>query len=285
MTSAVQRLPKHTIKLTITLPWSEVRETYEKVIDHVVGETELPGFRKGKAPKKLVEEKIDKTHVYEDVIKQIVPKAYADSLKEHSLKPIVSPRVAIQQAEVGKDWQFEALTCEQPTVTLKNYKTEIAKLKGAKKIWVPGSAPAKQDEEQKKGVELSEVLRILLNESEVEIPDILIEDQVNRKLSDLIDQVKQLGMTVEQYLLSKGLTSPQLRAQYTKEAEETLKLEFILEKVADEEKITVTQEEIDQTINKSTDPKQKQELQNQRYYLSMLLRRQKTLDTLARPIV
>lgn len=285
MTSAIQRLPKHTVKLTITLPWDDVRETYEKVLEHVVSEIELPGFRKGKAPRKMVEDKVDKAHVYEDVLKQIVPKAYADALKQHEVKPIVSPRVTIIKAEADKDWQFEALTCEQPQVKLKNYKEEIAKLKGAKKIWVPGSAKQNPNEDEKKGVELSEVLRILLNSSEIEIPAMIIEDQVNKKLSDLIDQVKQLGMTVEQYLMSKGLTSDQLRAQYTKEAEETLKLEFILEKVADEEKIVVTVAEIEAAINKSSDPKQKQEMQSQKYYISMILRRQKTLDTLTRPIV
>ncbi len=285
MTSAVQKLPKHTFKLTITLPWNEVMVTYDKVVNHVVSETELPGFRKGKAPRKMVEEKIDKSKIYEEVIKQIVPKAYADSLKQHDITPIVSPRVTIIQAQENKDWQFEALTCQQPTVKLKNYKTEITKLKGGKKIWVPGSPTAKHGEEEKKGVELSEILRVLLTESEIEIPDLLIEDQVNRKLSDLIDQVKQLGMTVEQYLLSKGLTSDKLHSQYRKETEETLKLEFILEKVADNEKIVVTDDEIEQTINKTTDPKQKEALQNQRYYISMLLRRQKTLDTLSKPIV
>lgn len=285
MTSALQRLPKHTVKLTITIPWSEVKDTYQKVLDQVVAGAEVPGFRKGKAPKKIVEEKIDKSHIYEEVIKQLVPDIYANALKEHNLKPIVSPRISVIAASEGKDWQFEALTCEQPEVKLKNYKQEIAKLKGAKKIWVPGSAPAKQDNNEKKGVQLSETLRVLLNETEVEIPDLLIEEQANKKLSDLIDQVRQLGMTIEQYLMSKGLTSQQLRAQYAKEAEETLKLEFILEKIADEEKITVSNSEIDEALAAIKDEKQKQALQSQKYYISMILRRQKTLDSLTKPIV
>lgn len=283
MTSALQRLPKHTVKLTITIPWSEVKDTYQKVLDQVVAGAEVPGFRKGKAPKKIVEEKVDKSHLYEEVIKQLVPDIYANALKEHNLKPIVSPRISVIAASENKDWQFEAVTCEQPEVKLKNYKQEIAKLKGAKKIWVPGSP--KENEEQKKGVQLSETLRVLLNESEVEIPDLLIEDQANKKLSDLIDQVRQLGMTIEQYLMSKGLTSEQLRAQYAKEAEETLKLEFILEKIADEEKITVSNSEIDEALAAIKDEKQKQALQSQKYYISMILRRQKTLDSLTKPIV
>ncbi len=285
MTSALQRLPKNTVKITITIPWSEVKTTYEKVLNLVIGETEIPGFRKGKAPKKLVEEKIDKTKVYEEVARQLVPKSYSEALIQHNITPIVSPRVSVTSAQEEKDWQFEIITCTQPTVKLKNYKEEISKLRSAKKIWVPGKDMKKQAEEEKKGVELSEILTVLLNNSEVEIPNILIEDQVNKKLTDLIDQVRSLGMNVEQYLLSKGLTSDQIRNQYSKESEETLKLEFILEKIADAEKITVSDSEIEEAINKVKDEKQKQNLQSQKYYISMLLRRQKTLDSLSRPIV
>lgn len=285
MTTALQRLPKHTLKLIITIPWNDIKDTYQKVVEQIVNEAEIPGFRKGKAPKKLVEEKIDKTKIYEEVVKEIVPKAYSDAIKEHNITPIVSPRISVVSASENKDWQFEALTCEEPTVKLKNYKDELAKLRGAKRIWVPGKDMKKQTEDEKKGIEISEVLRVLLSQSEVEIPDMLIEDQVNKKLADLVDQVKHLGMTTEQYLLSKGITSDLLKAQYRKEVEETLKLEFILEKVANNEKITVSDKEIEEAVAAVSDPTQKQALEKQKYYLSMILRRQKTLDSLTKPIV
>lgn len=285
ITSALEKLPKHTLKLTITLPWSEVKDTYERVMEDVVKNADVSGFRKGKAPRKLVEEKIDKTKVYQEVIQQIVPKAYADSVKEHSLRPIVSPRVNVLKAKEGEDWQFEATTAEQPEVKLGEYKAEVAKLKGAKKIWVPGKDMKEEDEKAKKGVELSEILKLLLKNATIEIPPSLIEDQVNKKLSDLVDQIKGLGMNVEQYLMSKGITSEQLRAQYAREAEETLKLEFILEKIADDEKITINDKEIDEAIAAIKDEKERANLTNQRYYISMLLRRQKTLDSLSKPIV
>lgn len=285
MTSAIERLPKHTIKITITLPWSEVKTSYEKVIEMLVLQAEIPGFRKGKAPRKLVEEKIDKAKIYEEVAKEIVPKAYEQSLKDHQVSPIVSPRINVTQAQEGKDWQFAVITCTQPEVNLGNYKAEVAKLKGAQKIWVPGSDPKQQSEEEKKGANLSQVLKVLLSSCTVDIPDLLIEDQLNKKLADLVDQVRQLGMTVESYLMSKGLTSEMLRSQYKKEAEDTLKLEFILERIADEEKVTVSAAEIAAAIGKVENETERKNLEDQKYYLSMLLRRQKTLDTLLHPIV
>lgn len=286
MTTALTRLPKSTVKLTITLSWEEVKNTYQKFLGSVAKNAEIPGFRKGKAPKKMVEDRVDKTKLYEEVIRELVPKAYADALKEHHLHPIVSPRVNVISAAESKDWQFEAVTCEQPEVKLGNYRIEIAKLKGAKKIWVPGATKQNlNEEEEKKGASLSEILTVLLQNSTIEIPDLLIEDQVNKKLTDLIDQVKTLGMSVEQYLLSKGITSDQLKVTYRKEAEDTLKLEFILESVADQEKITVSDTEIEAFISKGKDEKEKNALKSQKYYISMLLRRQKTIDSLSKPIV
>ena len=70
-TSILKQLPKSTAELEITIPWSEIKTTYQVVLDQVTKESEIPGFRKGKAPKKMVEEKIDKGKIYEEVIKRI----------------------------------------------------------------------------------------------------------------------------------------------------------------------------------------------------------------------
>jgi FKBP-type peptidyl-prolyl cis-trans isomerase (trigger factor) len=285
MTTAVEKLPKSTIKITVTLAWSEIKDTYDKIIADLIKDSELPGFRKGKAPKKLIEEKMDKTKVYEEVIKQVVPKAYADAVKENNLNPIISPRINILQASENKDWQFTALTCTQPSVNLRNYKDEVNKLKHTPKIWIPGKDNKKEEKDDKKGIELSQILQLLLKEVDIEVPELLIEDQVNRKLSDLVDQVKQAGLTVEKYLLSKGITIDQLKNQYWKESEETIKLEFILEAISDKENIQVSDDEINAAITKIEDKNQQEALKNQKYYIATLLRRQKTLDSLIKPIV
>ncbi len=76
MTTSLNRLPNGTIELTITLSWPEIEKTYHQVVQDFVSKAEIPGFRKGKAPQEMVEEKLDKTKVYEEVLKDAVPKAY-----------------------------------------------------------------------------------------------------------------------------------------------------------------------------------------------------------------
>jgi len=277
MTVAINRLSNGTIELTITIPWVDVKTTYDKVVDDFVKETELPGFRKGKAPRKLVEENLDKGKVYEEVLKEIVPKAYTEALKQENLTPIISPRIEVIAAQDNKDWQFKALICERPEVKLGNYQETIARLKRERqtKIWVPGKT---EKEEKPQELTLDEVLDALLKTNQVEVPALLIEDEVNRMLSRLIDQTQKLGLTVEQYLISQGKTAEGLRAEYSQQANRNLALEFILETIADQEKIQVSDEEIEKVIGQIKDPKEQESLRNQKYYLASILRRQKTLD-------
>ena len=82
MTSTLQRLPDETIELTITIPWADIAQKYEQAIEETVKNAEIAGFRKGKAPRIAVEEKLDKTKIYEEVLKDLLPKAYNEATSQ-----------------------------------------------------------------------------------------------------------------------------------------------------------------------------------------------------------
>lgn len=279
MTVAVNRLANGTIELTITIPWSDVKTIYDKVVNEFVKKEELPGFRKGKAPRKLVEENLDNRKVYEEVLKQVIPGAYTDAVRQENLTPIISPRIEVIATQDGKDWQFRAQTCERPEVKLGNYKEALSLLKKTKpaKIWVPGKT---EKDEKSRGVSLEELIKTVLEISKIQIPALLIEDGVNRMLSRLIDQTQKLGLTVEQYLQSSGKTIDSLRTEYRNQSAYDLALEFVLETIADQEKIQVDDEEIEKFIEKVKDASEKESLRTQGYYIASVLRKQKTLDYL-----
>lgn len=272
MKSKLEKLENQTIKLSITIPFDEVKKTKEEVILEAVKNAELPGFRKGKAPRKLIEEKLDQAKIKEEVLKKLLPKTYLEAVKEHNLHPIINPKVHIEKLEDDKDWQFHALTCEEPKVTLGDYKENIKKITAKTKIIVPGKEP-----EQPK---LEEIMQALLASVKAEIPGILIEQEVEKLLSQTLDEIKKLGLTLDQYLQSTGKTPQSLKEEYTKKAESDIKLEFVLQKVAEEEKITVDQKEIDEAILKAQNETERKNLEANRYLLAAILRQQKTLDFL-----
>ena len=284
MNTAMQRLSDGTIELTITIPWQDVQKSYDHVVAEIVQKTELSGFRKGKAPKKLVEEKLDRGETYEEVLKHVIPEVYSKAVTEQKLHPIVTPKIELKEATEKKDWVIRALTAEKPEIALGDYKKALSNLKAskAKKIWVPGQEPAKGEEkEEETKPTLEELLATLFQTVKVSIATILIDHEVNRLLSELIDQTKKLGLTVEQYLSSTGKTAESVRKEYEEQAKRTLTLEFALEKIADTEGIIISDDDIDTVIKTAKTDEEKQALEGQRYYIASVLRRQKTLDFLA----
>lgn len=280
MKSTIQTAPDGSIEFTITLPWADIQSTYMEVVTETAGNAEIAGFRKGKAPKQIVEENIDKTKAYEETIKRLVPKAYTDAVQEHKVAPIMMPQVELKEAQEGKDWVISAKTCERPKISLKDYRKVISDLKSekAKKIFVPGKD--NPSEEKPKGPTVDEVLDKLLTAVEATIPEILLEHEVTHQLSLLVDQTKKLGLTVEQYLTSTGKTVDSIRTDYKDIALKNLTLEFGLEAISEKENTVVNDEEVTKIIAGTKTEEERKNLESQRYYLTSLIRRQKTLDAL-----
>ncbi len=274
-----------TVELTLSIPWESIQKTYNEVVEDFVKETELPGFRKGKAPRSAVEEKLDKTKVYEEVLQRLIPKLYAEAVQQEKIHPIVMPKINLVEAKEGQEWKILAITCEKPDIKLGKYKEAIHDLKASnKKIWLPGeeqkkpASPAGGDEEK---VKLDELLQIVYTSITTVLPKILLEQEVNRLLSDLVDQTKKLGLSVEQYLASTNRTADGIRHEYEEQAKRTLTLEFGLEAIADIEGVIISDDDINAVIKTAKSDDERKAMENQKYYLATILRRQKTIDMLA----
>lgn len=286
MSTAISKRTDGTIELTLTIPWANVKTSYEEMVDKAVENAEVTGFRKGKAPRNLVEEKLDKSKVYEEVIGALLPKVYNEAVTAEKLKPIITPKVELKEATENKDWIVRILTCEKPTLTIGDYKKAITDLKATKqkKIWVPGEEPKKDEEGKAENANkptLDELLKALYSIITATLPELLMEHEVNRLLSDLIDQTKKLGLSVEQYLASTGRNADSIRSEYAEQAKRSLTLEFALEDIADKEGILISDDDIDTVIKSSKSEEEQKALSGQRYYLASILRRQKTLDFLS----
>ncbi len=270
----LERLPDGTVKITITIPEEKIKKAHEEAVADLVKQASVAGFRKGKAPGKLVEEKLNKEQVREEILKKLLPQAYSLAVQEHNLKPIMNPKLHVEKIEEGQDWVITTLTCELPDVTLGDYKKNVQKLTAKSKIILPG-----KEEEQKKPA-MEKIVKAVLESTKVKVPGILLEQETDRLLSQLLNDIKKLGLSLDQYLASTKRTPDDLRAEYSKRAEEDIKLEFVLQKIAEEEKITVSANEIDEAIQKAKDPGEKQNLEANKYLLAGILRQQKTLDFL-----
>lgn len=234
------------IKLTLTAPWETVKKAYDSVLTTYVQAAELDGFRKGKAPRALVETRVGKTKLFEATIDAILPKLYADEVTQKALKPIAAPHIHPISLEEGKDWVFEVETAEAPQVSLDDYVETVKAVKAKNSLWTPGKDPkAPQPTEEEK---LKTIFSALLEKIHVTIPEILVREDVNTTLSGLVRQLEKMHIPVEDYLKSVNKTADQLRQEYAMSSLTTLQLEFIIAAIARAEKITAEEKEVDAVI-------------------------------------
>ena len=280
------RQPDGTIQLTITLDKGLIQKIFSKFLAEAIKEVELPGFRKGKAPKKLAEEKIDKNKIYELIIQELVPEAYLEAVKENQLKPIISPKIELLKTKENEDWEIRATTCEAPKIELKDYRKIISQALAPVKLWTPEKGDKADSEKKTEATQeekIQKTIEILLKNFSFSLPQVIVEDELNRSLTNLLNQVNSLGMTVEQYLQSSGKTSSQLREEYQAKIESELRLLFILSEIANREEIKISDQEIESLAKASGDEKLSRQLSDplQKEYLKGILARRKALETLA----
>ncbi len=283
VTTALQKEPNGTIRLTITIPNSDVKKAWEEVIEEIVRNAEVQGFRRGKAPRKLVEEKVDKEKIREEVLKKLLPIAYTEVIKTQGIRPIINPKIHVEKLEdvsLNKDWQFTALTCEAPIIKLGKYKESIQGITAKSKIIIQGKESFGSAQDRPVPAKFEDIVKALLDNIAAEIPSILVDNETDRLLSQTLEDVKKLGLTLDQYLSSTGKNPEILRTEYRKKAENDIKLEFTLAKIAEEEKIVVEEKEIDEAIKASKSDEERKNLEANRYLLASILRQQKTLDFL-----
>jgi trigger factor len=195
-----------------------------------------------------------------------------EAIKEHDLKPIVHPKIHVEKVDPDTDWEFRAITCEAPTIELGSYKKAIADVTAKTKIVIPGK--------EQVSAKMEDIMAALLKSVTVIIPKMLIDQEVDRLLSQTLDEIKKLGLTLDQYLASTKKAPEELRGEYAQKAENDIKIEFTLQAIAEAEKITVEDKEIAEAITQAKSDSERTSLESNRYLLTSILRQQKTLDFL-----
>ena len=122
MSVQVEKLEKSMAKLTIEVDAAEFDSAINKAYQKSRSKISLPGFRKGKAPRAMVEKMYGAGIFYEDAANIIIPDAYESAAKESGLVIVAQPEISVEQAEKGKPFIFTAMVAVKPEVTLGEYK-------------------------------------------------------------------------------------------------------------------------------------------------------------------
>ena len=122
MSVQVEKLEKNMAKLTIEVSADELEKAIEKVYQKQKKNISIPGFRKGKVPRAMVEKMYGKEVFYEDAANELIPAAYEKAYDECGENIVSTPKVDVVQIEAGKPFIFTAEVALKPEVTLGAYK-------------------------------------------------------------------------------------------------------------------------------------------------------------------
>jgi len=156
---SVEKLPSSEALVEFDFSWDEVEKASDKAYRKLVQKVDIHGFRRGKAPRSLVERKLGKEYIYQEGLDDLMSEAYRDALKEHELTPLSQPELDAPVFEMGQPYHFSLkvpiitpvelsdyrslhFDREEAVVTSEEVEQELESLRNRQAVWEVVERPA-----------------------------------------------------------------------------------------------------------------------------------------------
>ena len=121
MKSDVETLSPTRVKLTVEVPFDEMKDSLDAAYGRIAKQVSIPGFRKGKVPARIIEQRFGRGAVLEEAVNDALPKAYDEAVREHKVIPVGQPTVDVTEIEDGKHLAFTAEVDVRPQFDLPEF--------------------------------------------------------------------------------------------------------------------------------------------------------------------
>ena len=378
MKTAVETIDPTRVRLTVEVPFEELKPSLDAAYKRIAGQVNVPGFRKGKVPARIIDQRFGRAVVLEEAVNDAVPRFYGQAVQEHSLQVLGQPEVDVTELDDGTQLKFTAevdvrpefdlpphegveVTVEDAEVTdadvdeqLQGLRERFGTLKGVEraaqagdfvqvdltatidgeevdatsgvsyeigsgtmldgldealigaaegetKVFTTTLAGGEHEGEQAEvtavvsavkerelpdldddfaqlasefdtldelrddlrarlgrvkrmeqgGAARDKALETYLASVDVPVPDKLLADEIAWRHSNLTQQLEAAGLTRESWLESEGKTADEFDTEIREAAVSSIKAQFVLDKLATQEQLSVTQEELTEHIVRS----------------------------------
>ncbi|MFZ5645285.1 MAG: trigger factor [Bacillota bacterium] len=122
MKATAEKLEKNTVVLEVEVEPEKFEKAINQAYKSIVKKVNIPGFRKGKAPRAIIERYMGKKALYDEAVEIILPEAYVSAVEDTGIEPVAQPELELVQVEEGKPVIFKAKVVVKPEVKLGQYK-------------------------------------------------------------------------------------------------------------------------------------------------------------------
>lgn len=128
MQVTVKKLPESQVEMSVSLPWEEWQGEIEHAMEGMAKSVKLPGFRPGKAPKNMIEQRFGKQAIMVEAAEHVVSHSYAKALEQEKVDAIGQPEVKLGKVEEGKEFTYSIVTAVIPEVKLDSFRDAVKKI-------------------------------------------------------------------------------------------------------------------------------------------------------------
>ncbi len=121
MKSAVETLTPTRAKLTVEVPFEELKPSLDAAYKKIAQQINVPGFRRGKVPAAIIDRQVGREVVLQEAVQDLVPQKYMEALQENELQPLAQPEIEVTNLAPDEQLEFTAEVDVKPTIELPEY--------------------------------------------------------------------------------------------------------------------------------------------------------------------
>ena len=125
----IKKLPKSQVEIEISVPAAEFEKFIDAAAEELSKDLKIDGFRPGKAPRNIVEQKVGAEKILAHGAERAIKKTYVDAVAKNKIDTIGEPKITITKIAAGNDLEYKAVAAVMPEVTLSNYRKEVKSIK------------------------------------------------------------------------------------------------------------------------------------------------------------
>ena len=263
MKLTVKEIKNSTSHVEATLTKNEVDVQKEHAVDELISEVTVKGFRQGKAPRSIAADHIDPDKLSNHILGHLLNDIIDQVIKENKYRLLGRPVLDNIDSKSNDGWIITISLPLYPEVKLGDYK----------KLFTKSKTTTKETKETE-DIKIDKIYETLSKNIKVEIPELVVDEETNYSMDRLANQAKTLNLTLESYLKAVNKTLEQVKDEYSKKAEESIKLDLILLEIAKEEKIDTDIQELTKIAKEGGVP------ESRLAQLKSIMDRRKTIELL-----